>query len=56
MLASKLSINWNNYQLVDNGRDKRNEVAHKGMLHSKYICLKFINAIEDELTNWNFPI
>jgi hypothetical protein len=46
------TLKWKNYDLVDEGRRARNKLAHEAVLHSKYICFRFINAIEDEFRNW----
>jgi hypothetical protein len=33
--------------------DKRNSLAHRGNLVSANDCLRYIEAIENELTAWN---
>jgi hypothetical protein len=52
MEASINILPWKNYGLVDDGRDKRNDLAHKAIVISKAECLKFIDAIENELKEW----
>jgi hypothetical protein len=52
MQSSKGNIMWKDYATVNDGRNRRNEVAHKGVLHSEQICRQYINAVEDELKNW----
>jgi hypothetical protein len=52
MLSSKRGLSWKDYATVDAGRKRRNDVAHNGILHSKEVCVKYINAVEDELRNW----
>lgn len=53
MEASKTRLPWINYELVDEGKDKRNQVAHEAKHISIEECIKYINAIEEELKNWN---
>ena len=45
------TLKWKNYDLVDEGRRARNELAHEAVLHSKYVCPN-LSAIEDEFKNW----
>ena len=52
MKASQGAITWKDYHLVDTGRDRRNDVAHRAELQSKADCLRYIQAIEDELKAW----
>jgi hypothetical protein len=52
MKASRANLNWENYPLVDEGRCARNKLAHEAVLHSKWVCFKFINDNEDEFRNW----
>jgi len=52
MATSQNVLPWQNYDLVDNGRVARNDLAHKAKLSSKADCLRFINAIEAELKAW----
>lgn len=52
MIASQNHIQWKDYKTVDEGRDKRNQLAHEGKLLPKADCLKFVNAIGDELKAW----
>jgi hypothetical protein len=52
MQSSNGKIMWKDYATVNDGRNRRNDVAHNGVLHSEQICRKYINAVEDELKNW----
>ena len=52
MAASQNALPWQDYDLVDNGRDARNDLAHQAKLLSKADCLRFIDAIESELKAW----
>ena len=52
MAASQNALPWQDYCLVDNGRDARNNLAHQAKLLSKADCLRFIDAIESELKAW----
>jgi hypothetical protein len=49
MKSSIGMLAWIDYTTIDDVRKKRNEVAHKGILHSQGVCLQYINAVEDEL-------
>ena len=52
MLASAKSLPWNDYALVNKGRNARNLLAHEGALLSRTDCLNFIEGIEGELKSW----
>jgi hypothetical protein len=52
MDASKGTLKWQDYQLVFNGKEARNDLAHKAMLVPKDNCLRFIDGIERELQAW----
>ena len=52
MLASRSKLPWQDFDTVDDGRDKRNELAHEAQLLSKKDCLRYISSIESELTAW----
>ena len=53
MAASKNHLLWQNYDLVERGKDARNDLAHEAKLLVKADCLVFIDAIEDELKAWH---
>src|SRR5439155_17739054 len=38
MEAAKTTIIWKNYDLVDQGREARNDVAHRSVMLDKYTC------------------
>lgn len=50
--ASENVLPWQNYALVDAGREARNKLAHEGELLDDGQCLIFIEAIEVELRAW----
>lgn len=52
MKVSRSTLSWQNYDLVDKGRNARNDLAHKAILSEKDDCCKYINAIEVELKAW----
>ncbi len=52
MAASQNALPWQDYELINNGRDARNALAHQAKLLSKADCLRFIDAIESELKAW----
>ncbi len=52
MDASKPVLNWVNFVLVDEGRERRNKIAHEQQFLERVDCWKYINAIEAELISW----
>lgn len=52
MSASRASVNWIDYALIDEGRLLRNKVAHDGELVPRGDCWKFIDGIEAEFIQW----
>ena len=46
------ALAWQNYQLVDAGRDDRNKVAHEAVLYDRATSVKYVAAIEAELRAW----
>jgi hypothetical protein len=52
MEASKARIPWRNFDAVDRIREKRNDIAHEGILYSRSDCLQMIAHIEAELSGW----
>lgn len=53
MNASKNKLSWINYNLVDEGRTLRNGIAHYGDILPRNDCWKYIDAIKEELINWD---
>jgi len=51
--SSKNRIPWTNFELVREGVDRRNGVAHHGDIVPRGDCWKYIDAIEVELVAWN---
>jgi len=53
MKASRKSVKWIDYDLVNEARNRRNDVAH----HQKWIeikdCKRYLDAIEVELQGWH---
>ncbi len=52
MNTSRKVLPWQDYKSVDEGRNKRNDLAHEAQLVSKADCQRFIDAIEAELMAW----
>lgn len=52
MVKSKGILPWQNYELVDQGRIKRNEIAHQQAVIERADTWRFIDAIEAELRAW----
>jgi hypothetical protein len=53
MKASKDKLSWNNFNIVMEGVERRNDIAHKGKIIPRGDCWKYIDAIEKELVSWN---
>lgn len=49
---SRQALPWLEYDLVDKGRERRNELAHQGEVLQKEECEKYVRAIESELLKW----
>jgi len=52
MVASRNHVPWQNYTLVETGKNARNDLAHEAKLVGKSDCFAFIDAIETELKSW----
>ncbi len=53
MKAAKNILTWKNYDLVLEGKEARDNLAHKGICACKNDCLMYIDAIENELKGWS---
>ncbi len=52
MKAARLALTWIDFNVVDDGRQRRKDLAHEAKLLTKADCLRYIEAIEAELTAW----
>jgi len=52
MWSSKNALPWVDIEKVDEGRERRNDVAHERKFLPRRECQKYIDAIEDELVPW----
>jgi hypothetical protein len=52
LAASKAALDWQDYLIVEEGKNARNALAHEAKLVSKSDCLRYIASIEVELGNW----
>ena len=52
MEASVNSLPWVDYDLILEGKDLRDGVAHRGDVVPRGECWKYIDAVEAELTAW----
>jgi hypothetical protein len=52
MLASKTGLIWQDYDTVDAGRERRNELAHEAKFLSRDECRLYIDAVGHELAAW----
>ena len=52
MESSKKALPWVDYDKVDTGRDKRNDIAHERIFLPRLECWEYIDAIEKELIAW----
>lgn len=57
MDASRAVLTWKDFATVDSGREARNDLAHEGKLVPARECVKYVEAIADELHHWKivFP-
>ena len=52
MEKSKNKIPWINYDLIDEARNIRNDIAHKQQWIEQSECFRYLDGIEMELINW----
>jgi hypothetical protein len=52
MESSKISITWNAYDLIDEGKKARNNLAHQSVFANKNDCIKYVEAVRKELKIW----
>jgi hypothetical protein len=52
MDRSKAALAWLNFPLADEGRERRNDVAHRRMQFSPDQCQRYIRCVEAELKQW----
>jgi hypothetical protein len=52
MDRSKSALPWVDFCLADEGREKRNGVAHRRLRCDAATCKKYIDHVEVELKNW----
>ncbi len=52
MKIARVPLTWTDFNVVDDGRQRRNDLAHEAKLLTKVDCLKYIEAIEAELAAW----
>ena len=52
MSSSQSALPWQNYALVDEARNRRNDIAHRREIFERGDCWKYVDAIEVELRKW----
>ena len=52
MKASSSVLPWADFAKVDDGRERRNDIAHKGQFLPRSDSWSYMKAIEAELVNW----
>ena len=52
MYNSKGSLTWLDFSLADEGRERRNDIAHRRMKFPPTQCKQYTACIEAELKNW----
>jgi hypothetical protein len=52
MQRSQPSVAWLDFATVDDGRDRRNKLAHEGQLVANPECLRFIATVDAQLRAW----
>ncbi len=56
MEASRSNLPWQDYVLIEKGREQRNALAHGSVLLSRDECLQYISAVERELIAWQVVV
>ena len=46
------ALGWTDYELVDEGRKLRDELAHHHLTERRVITLTYVKAVQDELAGW----
>jgi len=52
MARSRAALAWQDFTAVETAKDKRNDLAHQGVLQPKSECLRIVGLIEIELKAW----
>jgi hypothetical protein len=52
MVKSRTTLPWQDYALVDEARNRRNDVAHRRLVLERDDAWRFVDAIERELRAW----
>ena len=52
MDSAKIALTWNNWDELNAGVDRRNEIAHDGKLFDSSQCLKDITNVQEQLVAW----
>ena len=52
MDSAKIALTWNNWDELNAGVDRRNEIAHDGKLFGSSQCLKDITNVQEQLVAW----
>jgi hypothetical protein len=56
MEVAKTVLTWIDFALVDDGREKRNDLAHEAKLLPRKDCIHYIEAIGAELKAWRLGL
>ena len=51
--ASERVLPWKDFAVIKFGADRRNDLAHRGVVLASSDCWKYIDAIKTELTSWS---
>lgn len=52
MASLQTVLTWSEYAQIDEGMHRRNDLAHRAELLPKAECLRFIKAIDRQLSSW----
>ena len=52
MADSQQTIGWTNFALLNEGKEKRNDIAHRSEILPHAKSEEYIDAIEAELRGW----
>ncbi len=56
IVNSKNALPWQNFVLVDRGRERRNAIAHDRVFIERAECWEYLAAIEAELHAWKILV
>lgn len=53
LAESKEKLPWKNFAIIEEGVERRNDAAHRNEVLPRGDCWKYIDAIKEQLIEWN---